>query len=543
MVDGNDEIIANEQRDSDLSQKSSKGKRSRLTFPFGACRVCSDSATGIHYGIATCEGCKGFFKRSILRKEKYRCYFDNACLINVANRNRCKACRFRQCTNQGMSVDGVKMGRIPKLVKERALKELQEQKTKGTTSNGEINGMQANTLSCSSSDRSIDNDDSNTMETDSIEAQVPSVPMQDDSSNTCAKFEVEINSSSSGSIDDHQIDVLNSSFNSTVESHLPAYNSLPDMKSKTSANDREDEIKQFTYRTKYPTFLPNDFTVDETDGLSQLATGLLNNEELQYVKAIANKLGRNSLNLDTRLNDEEARFIRYLRSMSYDIFLRRSRRQKQLVSRMNQMIENNIHECPGDSATVAEYFRSIGLCCQVFTRATVLYVQELPGMKNMSVKSLERLLTRRVFDWFMLRYHQLYNDNGQCYLLAPNGFQLARCWMRYLHTDEFGNVVFDFCRRVRELNLSEKEFSALLVYYACYDDSTMEDREIPQMLRSCYHYALYSELCQNRGETKGKIMLSKITQVLELLIPITEQYHKEVASCILEGTAELLFFF
>ncbi|CAF4954575.1 unnamed protein product, partial [Rotaria socialis] len=54
------------------------------------------------------------------------------------------------------------------------------------TSNGEINGMQANTLSCSSSDRSIDNDDSNTMETDSIEAQVPSVPMQDDSSNTCA---------------------------------------------------------------------------------------------------------------------------------------------------------------------------------------------------------------------------------------------------------------------------------------------------------------------------------------------------------------------
>jgi hypothetical protein len=25
---------------------------------FGSSRVCSDSATGIHYGIATCEGCK-----------------------------------------------------------------------------------------------------------------------------------------------------------------------------------------------------------------------------------------------------------------------------------------------------------------------------------------------------------------------------------------------------------------------------------------------------------------------------------------------------
>jgi len=41
-----------------------------------------------------------------LRKEKYRCYFDNTCLINVTNRNRCKACRFRRCIDEGMSVDG-----------------------------------------------------------------------------------------------------------------------------------------------------------------------------------------------------------------------------------------------------------------------------------------------------------------------------------------------------------------------------------------------------------------------------------------------------
>ncbi len=41
-----------------------------------------------------------------MRKEKYRCYFDNTCLINVTNRNRCKACRFRRCIDEGMSVDG-----------------------------------------------------------------------------------------------------------------------------------------------------------------------------------------------------------------------------------------------------------------------------------------------------------------------------------------------------------------------------------------------------------------------------------------------------
>lgn len=31
-----------------------------IPFPFGMCRICKDKATGIHYGVATCEGCKVF---------------------------------------------------------------------------------------------------------------------------------------------------------------------------------------------------------------------------------------------------------------------------------------------------------------------------------------------------------------------------------------------------------------------------------------------------------------------------------------------------
>ncbi|CAF5171685.1 unnamed protein product, partial [Rotaria magnacalcarata] len=92
-------------------------------FSVHSSRVCMDKATGAHYGVPTCEGCKGFFKRSILRKEKYRCYFGDGCVINTDNRNRCKSCRFHKCLKEGMSVDGVRMGRIPKLIKEKALAE------------------------------------------------------------------------------------------------------------------------------------------------------------------------------------------------------------------------------------------------------------------------------------------------------------------------------------------------------------------------------------------------------------------------------------
>ena len=103
------------------NKKNDVIKRAKSTFPFGKCKVCNDKATGVHYGVPTCEGCKGFFKRSTLRKEQYRCYFGSKCPLMPENRNRCKACRFSRCLYVGMSMEAVKMGRIPKAEKERAL--------------------------------------------------------------------------------------------------------------------------------------------------------------------------------------------------------------------------------------------------------------------------------------------------------------------------------------------------------------------------------------------------------------------------------------
>merc|ERR1719336_3457628 len=77
------------------------------------CMICEDKATGLHYGIITCEGCKGFFKRTVQNKRIYTCVADGNCEINKAQRNRCQYCRFQKCLQKGMVLAAVREDRMP----------------------------------------------------------------------------------------------------------------------------------------------------------------------------------------------------------------------------------------------------------------------------------------------------------------------------------------------------------------------------------------------------------------------------------------------
>ena len=71
------------------------------------CVICSDKATGHHYGVTSCEGCKGFFKRSVQNKKVYSCRnLTQDCPVDKRHRNRCQFCRFQKCVKAGMLKEG-----------------------------------------------------------------------------------------------------------------------------------------------------------------------------------------------------------------------------------------------------------------------------------------------------------------------------------------------------------------------------------------------------------------------------------------------------
>nr|XP_046270682.1 nuclear receptor subfamily 5, group A, member 5 [Scatophagus argus] len=77
-----------------------------------SCPVCGDKVSGYHYGLLTCESCKGFFKRSVQNNKNYTCAEQQRCPMNLSQRKRCPFCRFQKCLAVGMRKEAVRADRM-----------------------------------------------------------------------------------------------------------------------------------------------------------------------------------------------------------------------------------------------------------------------------------------------------------------------------------------------------------------------------------------------------------------------------------------------
>lgn len=79
--------------------------------PGTLCAVCDDVATGKHYSVASCNGCKTFFRRALVNNREFVCQGNKDCPVNKGVRCACRYCRLQKCLAVGMDKNSIQNDR------------------------------------------------------------------------------------------------------------------------------------------------------------------------------------------------------------------------------------------------------------------------------------------------------------------------------------------------------------------------------------------------------------------------------------------------
>ncbi|CAD6193479.1 unnamed protein product [Caenorhabditis auriculariae] len=74
------------------------------------CGVCNMAASGYHYDVPSCNGCKTFFRRTIIAKRVYECKNSGNCYdVTEKKKVKCRLCRFNKCVEIGMNENAIQV--------------------------------------------------------------------------------------------------------------------------------------------------------------------------------------------------------------------------------------------------------------------------------------------------------------------------------------------------------------------------------------------------------------------------------------------------
>ncbi|CAL2035660.1 unnamed protein product [Caenorhabditis brenneri] len=68
------------------------------------CQVCGNQASGVHFGVETCESCSTFFQQKVTELPDYNCYCNRVWKHTFDINVSCHCCRFQKCLDVGMKI-------------------------------------------------------------------------------------------------------------------------------------------------------------------------------------------------------------------------------------------------------------------------------------------------------------------------------------------------------------------------------------------------------------------------------------------------------
>ncbi|CAK6955698.1 nuclear receptor subfamily 1 group D member 1-like [Scomber scombrus] len=388
------------------------------------CKVCGDIASGFHYGVHACEGCKGFFRRSIQQNIHYKmCVKNENCLIMRMNRNRCQHCRFKKCLSVGMSRDAVRFGRIPKREKQRLLDEMQSY---------------MNSLN----------------ESASMEMEVS--PPQDA---PCSPQNHQSNEGASSISQSYRSNLI-----STEEKPLKMAASNLGTQSFQNNSVHEPALSHTATQTQHMLHGEQANLTSSYHRASNCPVAHTNNE-------ISNNTNVDNSKYNFSSNQNQCPVTGHLSSQSYtanhnSFQASDSQNQNSCPWKLNggaKVLACPLNSCPVAPASRSsqEVWESFSQCFTPAVKEVVEFAKSIPGFQNLSQHDQVMLLKSGTFQVLMVRFCSLFDPkertvtflNGQTYSLAS---------LRALGMGSLLDAMFDFSEKLGSLGLEPDEMALFM---------------------------------------------------------------------------------
>ncbi|KAF4100074.1 nuclear receptor subfamily 1 group D member 2b [Onychostoma macrolepis] len=436
------------------------------------CKVCGDVASGFHYGVHACEGCKGFFRRSIQQNIQYKkCLKNESCPIMRINRNRCQQCRFKKCLLVGMSRDAVRFGRIPKREKQRMLLEMQNA----------MNNMMTNSHGNQPSASDAASEDSGS----GPSSRSPSTSPQSHRSKP--------------NPDPEPLDVMDTSTSSDSSS---ATDSGEEEVIGTVTRAHQETFMYNQEQASVPSEAPNNYSEKPQEVWNQQSNASSESEQKPPSGCApqgpedsgcpvrlpsSSSAGPSLQNLSPRAyNDNETRFGG---SCSVPTFAR--------VNRMHLVCPMNTSPYVDPQKSGHSIWEEFSMSFTPAVREVVEFAKRIPGFKELSQHDQVSLLKAGTFEVLVVRFTSLF-DVKERTVTFLSGRKYSVDALRSMGAGDLLNSMFDFTEKLQALNLSEEEMSLFTaVVLVSADRSGLENVNSVEALQETLIRALRSLITKN----------------------------------------------
>ena len=109
-------------------------------------------------------------------------------------------------------------------------------------------------------------------------------------------------------------------------------------------------------------------------------------------------------------------------------------------------------------------------------------------------------------------HYPLFYQN-ESYLMTVNGLHYSRKFMNQFIGKRTTDALHVFCQQLHDLKITQVEHSLIIPIILCLPDEKLIDTESVHIVKYCYMYALYIQLCMTRTEDQAKAVFDQILQV------------------------------